>query len=107
MSSEAVWIAVVIGLVVATVWFMVARTARLNQDPLQHELASLLLEVLEGCFSTQATHLFVVSSTNAFIRGMVLDKGEQQTRLAHALSMLRPQLSPSHYEALRLFLRSS
>ena len=101
ISLIMVAVAAIILLVAWSVW----RTARLNSDPLQHDLANLLAELLSSEFSETGVAIFEVSKTNRFVAAFVLSNREQQTRLAHALSLLRPNLTTDGYEALKQYLR--
>lgn len=99
------WIAAVLGALIVGYVLLVARTAKLNADPLQQELAGLLMEMMASGADQSAQALFSVSATNRFIRSMVVDRGAQQTRLAHALSLCRPSLSEQDYQRARMIVR--
>ena len=78
---------------------------RLNNDPLQQELASLLLEASEHNFSLPAQQILMVSSVRVLFEGMITSQSEKSTRLAHALSMVKPLLSPNHYQMAKMIYR--
>jgi hypothetical protein len=84
---------------------LVMKTARLNDDPLQNELAGLILEYANSNLDEDAATLFAVSSQRAFVMRMVTEQSEQQSRFAHALSLARQHLTPAQYEFVRTVLR--
>ena len=78
---------------------------RLNADPNQHELAMLTLEFANSSMDEEAQTLFRICTLNVFMRSLIGDRGEQQTRMAHALSLVRPNLTPIQFEQVRLIVR--
>lgn len=99
------WVALAIVAALAVVWgLLVARAAAMNRDPTQQELAHLIMEMMASGADEDAQLLFTVSSTRALMMAAV-DPGERQTRLAHALSMVKPVLNPLGYETARRIIR--
>ena len=99
------WIFVIIVIAVAALWgFTVMKTAALNRDPVQQELAHLIMEMMANGATEDAQLIFSVSTTRAMMTRMI-DPREQQTRLAHALSMVKPMLNPVGYETARQIIR--
>lgn len=88
---------------VKSIW----RTAELNRDPTQRELGAIIIEYANSDLGERATYIFAVSTERALLGGMILERKDQQTRLAHALSMVRPALSPKQYDFVRSVLRAS
>ena len=99
------WIALILGVLAVAYVVAVVRTAAMNKDPLQQELAALIMEMMAKGADGPAQNLFAVSVTGRFMRAMVADAGAQQTRLVHALSICRPSLSASGYEVARQIVR--
>ena len=98
------WILILLGAGVYI--FIVYRTAKLNRDPVQQEIARLLMEVSESGFTEQATVLYVFSLNNLFIRSMIIEERAQNSRQIHALSMLKSHISKTEYERLKTFLKN-
>ena len=92
---------------IAALWIVpfFLKAARFNDDPLQKELAFLIVEYANSDLGTGALMLFTVSTSRAFISSMILNEAEQQTRLAHALSLARRDLTPRQYDFVRQVLR--
>ena len=100
------WIAICLSAVALGYAILVARTAKMNADPLQKELAALIMEMMAAGADRSAQTIFGVSVMNRFVRAMVLDEGARQSRLAHALSMCRPHLSAVEFQEARHIIRS-
>lgn len=99
------WAVIIIVVAVVAVWgFMVMKTAAMNRDPVQQELAHLIMEMMANGATQEAQLIFSVSSTRAMMTRMI-DPREQQTRLAHALSMVKPMLNPIGYDTARQIIR--
>jgi hypothetical protein len=101
-EGHQMWLAIVLGVAVIGSAFMVIRTAQLNSDPLQKELASLVMEMMAKGADDSAQAIFAVSAFNR----MAMESGDRQARLAHALSMCRPMLSAQDFGTARMILRS-
>lgn len=89
---------------------MLLNTARMNADPVQRQLVDLIEHFFgrtgrEGLEQTDFQH-FASGVLDVFIENGILNHGKQQTRLAHALSAARRNLTPVQYERARKVLRS-
>ena len=99
------WIVISIVVAVVAAWsFMVMKAAAMNRDPVQQELARLIMEMMANGATDDAQLIFSLSSTRAMMTRMI-DPREQQTRLAHALSMVKPMLNPLGYDTARQIIR--
>lgn len=99
---------IVVGIVALIgVWFSfgVMKTAGMNRDPIQLELAGLILEMMAGEATESAQTLFVISSQRVFMTRMI-PPNEQQTRYAHALSLAETQLNSQGKEVARSIIRT-
>ena len=100
------WIAIGIAAVIGVVFvFSVMKTAGLNQDPVQQELAGLILEMMEGEATPSAQTLFIVSSQRLFMMRMI-PPNEHHTRYAHALSLANKLLNAEGQAVARTIIRS-
>jgi hypothetical protein len=103
------WAVVLAALVLAwplgLVVYRLSKVGGLNKDPLQHELAHLIIAMMVCGAAQEAQLSFVVSSRNQFTKAMVSDPSKQQKRLAHALTMARPTLGRAGYERARSIIR--
>ena len=93
--------------VIALLWLAPKfwRVAQMNDDPLQKELASLIIELANADRDDSAVALFSISTLRAFSMRLIGDEKEQRHRLAHALSMARPMIAPMQYQYVRALLR--
>lgn len=99
------WIVVVGIVAVVMVWgVMVMKTAAMNRDPVQQEIAHLIMEMMANGATQDAQLIFNVSSTRVLMTRMI-DPRERHTRLAHALSMVKPMLNPLGYGTARQIIR--
>lgn len=99
---------VIIGIVVAIgAWLLFGfwKTASMNRDPVQLELADLILEMMEGEASESAQTLFVISSQRLFMTRMI-EPNEHQTRYAHALSLAETRLNQEGKQVARSVIRT-
>ena len=94
---------VVIGLI--AIFAFIARIGTLNNDPVQRELCGLILEMMGNGATPDAQLIFTISSTRAMMMAG-LDQSQQQTRLAHALSMAKPLLNEQGYLVAHRIIRS-
>jgi hypothetical protein len=118
------WAIGLIGLAIFVWW--VTQTKKLNQDPIQQELAGLMLNALvEGHARQSLTSIPMVRGEDGSYQTppgtpreflwawqedvrpfvtthfAVLSSGQRQTRVAHALSLLRTTTSEYDFELLR------
>ncbi len=100
-----VWIAITGLVAIGVLLWTLLKVNRLNDDPVQKELAHLILEMMANGATTEAQTIFVVSSTRAMMMGFVNPR-ERHTRLAHALSIAKPMLNAHGYEVAKGILRS-
>ena len=99
------WIVIIIVVAVVAAWsFMVMKAAAMNRDPVQQELARLIMEMMANGATDDAQLIFSLSSTRAMMTRMI-DPREQQTSLAHAISMVKPMLNPLGYDTARQIIR--
>ena len=95
------WIA---GLAVLIIAWCIWRTSRLNNDPVQNEISALILAmVLEG-FSGQSHKDLIMKSSSLSLRA---GRTKLSTRLPHALSMVRSQLTPTEYDMAREIVKDA
>jgi hypothetical protein len=97
--------AVLAAIAIFAVVRLLTRTSALNQDPVQRELAALIVEYANSGLDESAATLFAVSSQRVFMTNFITEERDQRNRFAHALSMARFQLSPAQYEFVRQVLR--
>lgn len=81
------------------------KTASMNRDPVQIELAGLILEMMEGEATESAQTLFVISSQRALMMAMI-PPNEHQTRYAHALSLAETRLNHEGKQVARSIVRT-
>ncbi len=97
--------AIAVALVAYFVLKGVARTAALNNDPAQQELAYLIVEYANSSLDDSAATLFAVSSQRVFLTHFITEEREQRNRFGHALSLARSQLTPVQFNFVRTVLR--
>ena len=90
--------------IIAVVWLIV-KTQAMNNDPVQLQLADLIVEMMANEATDDAVMLFTISSTRAMMMAG-LDIGETQTRLAHALSLAKPRLNEEGYRVAQQIIRA-
>lgn len=99
------WLAIVIGVAVIGYAFLVVRAVRLNNAPLQKELAALIMEMMAAGADRSAQSIFSASVTGRFMGAMILDQSARQTpdgpRPVHA----QTDLSDQGYQAARQITR--
>jgi hypothetical protein len=93
--------ALVLTWLLSLVVYRLGKDSGLDKDPLQHELAHLIVGMMVRGADKSAQHSFVVNITDQFTKATVSDRSKQQKRLAHALSMARPKLGPDGYRRAR------
>lgn len=100
------WIIIgIVAVVFIGILAFIAKVGAMNNDPVQRELAELIVEMMANEATDDAVMLFTVSSTRAMMmRG--LDISETQTRLAHALSLAKPRLNEEGYRVAQQIIRA-
>lgn len=122
------WIIVAVGVVVVAIILMVAKTAGMNSDPLQQELAGRMLGALAESRLPRPSSQRLVKHEDGtttleppapqdIVEGWADVKrwlvaatphkspGQRQTMVAHALSMMKPHLDEWDYDLFRRFGR--
>ena len=94
---------IVIGLVAAFLIWWIFRVQRLNGDPVQRQIAEMIVELAIGGFPGQLESRLIRDSSALSLgaRGPKLS-----TRLPHALSMARNRLTPQQYEKAKDIVRN-
>ena len=122
-------IIIVVAVIVGGCFVVVSRTASMNKDAVQQELAALMMAVLaeakaeddgsrkmrrddNGSWKLdrplKRDFIEAWNDVRVFLasRYPSLSIGQRQTKLAHALSLIRPMLDEWDYDLLRRFCRS-
>lgn len=99
-----VWVIFGIFVIIGLFVFQTIKTAALNNDPVQPELTRLILEMMANGATDDAQTIFQVSVASRLMTRMI-DPKEWGTRLAHALSTVRPMLNEEGYAVARVIVR--
>lgn len=94
-----IYIAVLAAAVV--IWWM-WRVSRLNSDPLQKEVAAQIVAMVHDEFSRESQNRLIRTAISLSTQA---NRTKLSTRLPHALSMVRLQLTPSQYETAREIIK--
>ena len=81
------------------------RKAKLDDDPLQIRLGQLILELVGNGADGPAIALFDASVTNVLVHVTMTRDKDYSTRLAHALSLVRGQMTNLGYQRARQIVR--
>lgn len=102
------WFVAAIIAVTMILLLFVALTRDANKDPTQRELAELMLRVLNESKSREKLFQYGWQDVRNFLAERYPNHsiGQRQTKLAHALSVIRPMLNELDYDLLRGFCRS-
>jgi len=96
--KEGIWL-----ILAAVVWigWRIFKTGRLNNDTTQQELCALIVELDRSPKDDNNLNIFTVG----YLRALMFTDGDRSTRLAHALSMARPRISPDTYSYVKSMFR--
>ena len=80
-------------------WFNHRRQARLDADPGQEHLASLLVAAADEVPGANATQV------SAYLADLATGSAERRVRLSHAVMLVRSQASPQQYSKVLALAR--
>lgn len=104
-TPVVVGVSIAVGLIVLFIlnW---TRTAKLNVDPLQNALMELIDQLSKQGHSQENQDQFSSLAAAYFQHYGITREGEKQTRLAHALSLMKLRLPPEDFRQTVRFLEA-
>ena len=88
---------IVLGLIVIGILFLFLKATKMNQNPRQQELARLIIKFTEDSKVENPEDAWKEISNYVESEFPHLSRGQKQTRVVHAISMIKPRISREDY----------